>query len=202
MEKLIDLSQKYNALVLLCLCSIGLVALSNGLWAWQYLSQAAASQQKVYVVSQGGTYQASLSTPDEPTIFEARNHIKAFMQLMFAHDEMTYAEHIETALHMIEKSEGAAIFEDFQKGNVHDNYIRYGSRSIFELDSIRLDMQTEPYTGEVYGRQKVIYQDEERALPVGATFSLVQQPRNDQNPHGLLIKNWRFVLYQNEFAQP
>ncbi|MEL6842253.1 MAG: conjugal transfer protein TraK [Bacteroidota bacterium] len=200
MEAFTDIAKRYNALVLLCITSFVCLMGSNALWAWRYLAREAAQHERVYVVSQGGTYPAQLSRPDETTIFEARNHVAAFMQLMFAHDELSYADHIERALHMIEKAEGAAIFADFQKGGVHDNYIKYGSRSVFELDSIRLDMNQEPYLGEVYGRQRVIYQDEERALPVGASFQLIRQPRNAHNPHGLLIQHWRFVLYQNEFA--
>lgn len=202
MKQLLEFSSRFQLLrwlfVALCLLLIG----SNMLWSLAYGEKAERAFDKVYVVSQGGTFPALLTDPDAPSIYEARNHVKAFMKAMFAHDERSYGEHIETALHLIEKSEGAAIFEDFQKGSVYDNYVKFGSRSVFEIDSVFVDMNTEPYEGKVYGRQTVIYREDQKSLPVGAGFELIQVPRSEANPFGLLIQNWTFILYQNEFQEP
>ena len=200
MKSIIDQSKRYGELRLIALGALTLLVISNLGWAVFHLQEVEkAGQEKVYVISPEGSFQAKILPRGQTTIFEARNHVSAFMQLMFSHDELSYGEHIEAALHLIEKSEGAAIFEDFQKGQVHDNYIKYGSRSEVQIDSIALNMQREPFEGAVSGRQYVIYQDERRPLPIGANFSLIKVPRSEKNPHGLLLKDWKFVLYENEF---
>ncbi|MDW3651947.1 MAG: hypothetical protein R8P61_33040 [Bacteroidia bacterium] len=200
MKALLDQHQRYKELRLIALVSLGMLILSNLGWALLHIQQlSAAGEGKVYVVSSRGSFPARLQQEGETTIYEARNHVEAFMRLMFSHDELSYGDHIEAAFHLIEKKEGAAIFEDFQKGQVHDNYIKYGSRSELEIDSIALDMQEEPYRGAVYGRQYVIYGKERKALPIGASFRLTKRPRNEKNPHGLLIQDWKFVLYENQF---
>lgn len=202
MKAFISQSQRYSELRLIALGAIALLLLSNLGWTLIHVKKVAeASEGKVYVISPEGSFQARLQPRGRTSIFEARNHVAAFMQLMFSHDELSYGEHIESALHLIEKSEGAAIFEDFQKGQVHDNYIKFGSRSEMQIDSISLNMQTEPFQGAVYGRQYVIYQDERRPLPIGASFSLIKVPRSKKNPHGLLLQDWKFVLYENQFAR-
>ena len=200
MKSIIDQSKRYGELRLITLGALAILIVSNLGWAIFHLQEVKkAGQEKVYVISPEGSFQAKILPRGQTTIFEARNHVSAFMQLMFSHDELSYGEHIEAALHLIEKSEGAAIFEDFQKGQVHDNYIKFGSRSEVQIDSIALNMQREPFEGAVYGRQYVIYQDERRPLPIGANFSLIKVPRSEKNPHGLLLQDWKFVLYENEF---
>ena len=200
MKSIIDQSKRYGELRLIALGALAILIVSNLGWAIFHLQEVKkAGQEKVFVISPEGSFQAKLQPRGRTTLFEARNHVAAFMQLMFSHDELSYGEHIEAALHLIEKSEGAAIFEDFQKGQVHDNYIKYGSRSEVQIDSIALNMQGEPFEGAVYGRQYVIYQDERRPLPIGANFSLIKVPRSEKNPHGLLLQDWKFVLYENEF---
>lgn len=201
MKSIIDLSNRYSHLRLISLAALGLLIISNLVWSFTYVrGLEKAAEGKVYVVSPQGSFQAKLQKRGATTIFEARNHVEAFMRLMFSHDEMSYGDNIESALYLIEKSEGAAIFEDFQKGQVHDNYIKFGSRSELQIDSIALDMSGEPYRGAVYGRQYIIYQDERRPMPIGASFSLVKNPRNEKNPHGLLLRDWKFVLYENQFS--
>lgn len=200
MKPIIDQSKRYGELRFIALGALALLIISNLGWVVFHLQEVEkAGQERVYVISPEGSFQAKILPRGQTTIFEARNHVSAFMQLMFSHDELSYGEHIEAALHLIEKSEGAAIFEDFQKGQVHDNYIKFGSRSEVQIDSIALNMQREPFEGAVYGRQYVIYQDERRPLPIGANFSLIKVPRSEKNPHGLLLQDWKFVLYENEF---
>lgn len=195
------ISESYKAMRIITITTIVLIVLSNSLWAFAYLAQIRSLDSKVYVAAQGGTYPAQLIRNDEPTIFEGRNLVRSFMELMFAHDEMSYGEHIELALHLIDKPEGIAIYQDFEEGHVYDNYVKYGSRSVFECDSVFVDMRTEPYVGKVYGRQIIMYAKEMKALPIGATFHLIRHRRNDKNPFGLLLQDWKFVYYGNEFQK-
>jgi len=194
-----SISDSHQAMRNISLITILVIVLSNGLWAYAYVKQLRSNDKKVYIDSHGGTYPARLVAKDEPTIFEARNLATRFTELMFGHDEMSYAEHIEAALHLIDKPEGIALYEDFEQGNILDNYIKYGSRSVFECDSVYVDMNKEPYEGKIFGRQIVMYAKERKALPIGATFTVIRNRRSDTNPYGLLLQDWKFVMYSNEF---
>ena len=136
-----------------------------------------------------------------PTIFEARNQIIRFAELTFGHDAETFDNHLEAALFLIDKEEGMTIYKDFEAGNVRENYIKYGSRSFFALDSIHVDMGIEPFEGILYGRQVILYRDQKKELPIGATYQLVRTRRSENNPFGLLIKNWKFIGYGGQHKQ-
>ena len=157
------------------------------------------ANQKIYVVGYNETYPAQLRDQSHPTVFEAHNLIGEFMGRVFSHDEYTFHENLDRALHFIDRPEGLTIYEDFNKHQVYDNYVKYGSRSYFELDSLYVEMSRQPHVGQVYGRQIIAYDDQQKSLPIGASFVLYPHRRNNHNPYGLLIKDWKFIRYGGEY---
>jgi len=118
---------------------------------------------------------------------------------MYAHEANNFKERVETALELIDKEDGLAIYNDFKEGHVYENYVRNNARTRIEVDSVMIDMNVEPYQGRVYAKQTIFYNDQSRTLPIAATFNLVETPfRTDQNPFGLLIQNWKYIAYQLE----
>lgn len=188
----------YQALRSVAWGALLLFVLSNVGWAFAYFQLQQQGVDRVYVVGQDGTFPARLQDLDAPTVFEARNHVKGFLELMFAHDATTYDQRIELALHRIDKEDGLAIFKDFEEHQVRDNYIKHGSRSILEVDAVELNMQAEPYQGKVWARQEVIYGESQKVISISATFEIVRTRRSDANPFGLLIREWKFVPYSRQ----
>jgi len=66
---------------------------------------------------------------------------------------------------------------------------------------VEVDMDTEPYEGQIFGRQVIQYGDKNQELPIGASFKLRRTRRSEQNPFGLILSDWKFILYQNEFKK-
>ena len=159
------------------------------------------ASHKVYVIGYQETFPATLKAQSKPTDFEANNLIQEFMNRVFAHDEYTFHKNLDRALHFIDRPEGLTIYEDFNKHQVYDNYVKFGSRSYFELDSLHIEISQQPYVGEVFGRQVIVYDDQHKVLPIGASFRLQPHRRNDHNPYGLLLKDWKFIRYSGEYGQ-
>ena len=198
---ILEFSKGINALRMIAALSVILAIVSNGIWGYLFQKDQKSRAAYVYVAGQGGTYPARLVEKGLPTIFEARNQVKQFCSLMFGHDADTYDEHIESALYLIDKEEGMTIYEDFQKGGVRDAYIKYNSRSFFEPDLVDIKMKDEPYEGQIFGRQVIHYGDTKKEMPIGASFKLQRTRRSDKNPFGLILSDWKFILYQNEFRE-
>ena len=81
---------------------------------------------------------------------------------MFSHDKDTYESNLEKGLHLINSHEGLVIQEGFEKEGLLEMYIRRGARWEALLDTVIVNMETLPISGEVYWRQKTIVGEQER----------------------------------------
>lgn len=195
MDKVKDFSKTFQTMRNITYLSIlGSLVVISALVYWnQHLHHKIG--QKVYVVSSSGTFPAVNKDNRQVSVYEARNQVKTFMRLMFAHDAATYQDNVEAALQLIDDISGKRIYADFSKGEVRENYVRYNSHTTLEIDSVVLDMNTNPFTGKAYARQFLHYGNQQKMLPVGAKFELEPTFRSDINPFGLLITNFDFILY-------
>ncbi|WP_460640257.1 VirB8 family type IV secretion system protein [Larkinella harenae] len=191
----VGFSKAFTALKWITLVAVLLLFISNAWWSWTYSTALAQARQTVYVVSDQGTAAAVESPTATPSVYEARNHIKNFMRLMFSHDAETYKDRIDLAFKLINRQDGLAIYQTFREGKVLENYNRYNIRTELQIDSITVNVSTEPYTGTVYTQQKVIYPDEVQRVPIAARFQLRQTYRSEDNPFGLQIKEFNFMDY-------
>jgi hypothetical protein len=180
----------------LCLVMFLFLMATNMFWGYQYFQQQAICNERSYVITDFGTFSAHQMTGARKTAVEARNHIKVFMTNMYAHEANNFKDRVETALELIDKEDGLAIYNDFKEGQVYENYVRNNARTRIEVDSVLVDMDVQPYQGRVYAKQTIFYNDQSRTLPIAAAFNLVETPfRTDQNPFGMLIQNWKYIVY-------
>ncbi len=196
MNTIKDLNTSFKTMRTISLaCIIGFVvlAISAGYGFYKVTQDAG---RRVYVVTNSGSAAALAVQEDTHTPFEARNMIKGFMKTMFGHDQYTFKQNLDAALPLIEGAGGRRIFENFNRGQVLQNYQRYSARSVLEVDSIYLDMKNRPYSGRVYTKQRIFIGDQQRqSLPMAAKFNLVETDRSDENPYGLLITNFDYIAY-------
>jgi len=160
-----------------------------------------SSNQKVYVASDNGTFSA-VATTSSHTSFEARNLVLTFMEKMFEHDQYSFRAKLNAGLPLIEERGGRFLFESFERGQVLQNYVRYGARQTITVDSVKLKMNARPITGEVYIKQIVFIGDQRsQSKPLAAKFALVDTDRSDRNPFGLLITDFDFIPYNPGISQ-
>jgi hypothetical protein len=191
----VNFSKAFTALKWITITSVLLLVASNAFWGWTYSENLKQARQTVYVVSDKGTTAAVESPLSTPSVYEARNHVKNFMRLMFSHDAETFKDRIDLGLKLISRQDGLAIYQTFREGKVLENYNRYNIRTELQIDSIKVDVDTEPYNGLVYSQQKVIYPDEVQYVPIAAKFNLTQTFRSEDNPFGLQIRDFNFIEY-------
>ena len=136
-------SQVIKFLKVLSLLMFLFLMASNVFWAYHYFDQQARCDERSYVITDFGTFSAvKMVSPKSPV--EARNHIKVFMKNMYAHEANNFKERVETALELIDKEDGLAIYNDFKEGQVYENYVRNNARTRIEVDSVLLNMDVEP----------------------------------------------------------
>ena len=195
--KPLPISKVVTALRHTTILSVILLVITNVGWSYWHLTRAEAKfNQPAYVITHDATY--PLLKIDQPTTFEANNHVERFMELMFAHDAESFESHIERALHLIDREEGLHIHQSFKDNQVHDLYVKFNSRSFFNVEDISIDMSREPYVGTVQGVQTIEYQQESKESPIAASFEVSRTRRSQMNPFGLLLQNWKFIPYQKE----
>ena len=194
-----NFSRNYQALRNLALGSITLLVISQLAWAFVYVQGVYSTQESVYVVSDQGTFLALHQPSSFRDPVEVIDHIEKFTHLMFSHDKDTYESHLEKGLHLINHQEGLIIQEGFEKEGLLEMYIRRGARWEALIDTILVDMETRPISGEVHWIQKTIVGDQERILGAAAGFELSAWPRSEQNRNGLLINKWKYIPYDPSY---
>ncbi len=179
----------------IAITAVGLLVLSNFIWASAYFIARKDGEERVYVVSDGGTVAATLTGSYRPTVYEAKNHARNFMSLMHAHDAGNYADRINAALKLVDKKVGARLYNRMKKGGILEHYTRFNSRTEIEVDSVVVDVSAEPYKGSIYTRQLYKYDTESQLIPIAADFEMIRTHRSEANPFGLLITNFDYKAY-------
>lgn len=195
-----NFSRNYTALRNVALGSIALLVFSQLAWAWIYVQGVYGREQNVYVVSDQGTFLATHQPASFRDKVEVMDHLEKFTHLMFSHDKDTYESNLEKGLHLINSHEGLVIQEGFEKEGLLEMYIRRGARWEALLDTVIVNMETLPISGQVYWRQKTIVGEQERVLGAAASFELSSWPRSEKNRNGLKIHTWKYIPYDASYS--
>ena len=155
-------------------------------------------QQQTYVITSWGTFPARYYDGRKVSRIEAQNCVEDFVKNMFAHSAETYHEHINYALNLIDEESGKRIYRDFEEGKVHKNYIRYGSHTEVQLDSVVINMDALPMEGTFYALQEVHIGKDVRSLPIAAHFQIVKGYRHEKHPYGLQLTDFDFNAYPRQ----
>ena len=151
------------------------------------------AHKKVYVLDSTVPILVNRSTMEETLDVEAKSHVELFHQLFFtlAPDDKYIKYTMEKAMYLIDES-GLAQYNALKRKGFYGNIM--GTSAVFSIfcDSIKFNKEDMSFV--YYGRQRierrtsVLY----RELQTGGQLKRV--PRTENNPHGLLIINWRTIL--------
>lgn len=151
------------------------------------------AHKKVYVLDSTVPILVNRSTMEETLDVEAKSHVELFHQLFFtlAPDDKYIKYTMEKAMYLIDES-GLAQYNALKEKGFYGNIM--GTSAVFSIfcDSIKFNKEDMSFV--YYGRQRierrtsVLY----RELQTGGQLKRV--PRTENNPHGLLIINWRTIL--------
>ena len=151
------------------------------------------AQKKVYVLDGNVPILVQRTTMDETLDVEARSHVELFHHLFFtlAPDDKYIAYTMEKAMYLVDES-GLAQYNTLKERGLFQNII--GTSSVFSIfcDSVKLNKDDMTFT--YYGRQRIERRTNILYREIVTTGGLKRVPRTENNPHGLMIVNWRTIL--------
>ena len=154
------------------------------------------AHKKVYVLDGNVPILVQRTTMDETLDVEAKSHVELFHHLFFtlAPDDKYIKYTMDKAMYLVDET-GLAQFNALKEKGFYNNIV--GTSAVFSIfcDSITFDKDKMQFT--YYGRQRIERRTNILMRKLVTAGELKRVPRTDNNPHGLLITNWRTLLNQD-----
>ena len=154
------------------------------------------AHKKVYVLDGNVPILVQRTTMDETLDVEAKSHVELFHHLFFtlAPDDKYIKYTMDKAMYLVDET-GLAQFNALKEKGFYNNIV--GTSAVFSIfcDSISFDKEKMQFT--YYGRQRFERRTNILLRKLVTAGELKRVPRTDNNPHGLLITNWRTLLNQD-----
>ena len=188
-----NLENKIKLVGIICsLFLFGCIVISiSSIWTARTMVQD--SQQKVYVLDGNVPILVQRSSMDERLDVEAKSHIERFHHLFFtlAPDDKYIKYTMEKAMYLVDET-GLAQFNALKEKGFYSNIM--GTSAVFSIycDSVKFDKEKMEFT--YYGRQRIERRTSILTRELVTAGQVKRVPRTDNNPHGLLIVNWRTLL--------
>ena len=177
-----NLENKVKLVTIICsLFLVGCVLISISS-IWTAKNMVVDAQNKIYVLDGNVPILVQRTTMDETLDVEAKSHIEMFHHYFFtlAPDDKYIKYTMEKAMYLVDET-----------GLAQYNTLKEKGFYIF-CDSIKFDKEKMEFT--YYGRQRIERRTNVLTRELVTAGQLKRVPRTDNNPHGLLIVNWRTLL--------
>ena len=188
-----NLENKIKLVVIVCsLFLVGCIVISLGS-IWTARGMVSDAQKKVYVLDSNVPVLVKQTTMEETLDVEAKSHIDMFHHYFFtlAPDDKYIKYTMEKAMYLVDET-GLAQYNALKEKGLYSNIM--GTSAVFSIfcDSIRFDDKSMEFT--YYGRQRIERRTSILTRELVTAGVLKRVPRTENNPHGLLITNWRTLL--------
>lgn len=178
--------------IVCCVFLAGCVVISMSS-IWTAKSMVADAQKKIYVLDGTVPVLVERTTMDETLDVEAKSHVERFHHLFFtlAPDDKYIKYTMDKAMYLVDET-GLAQYNTLKERGFYNNIM--GTSAVFSIycDSINFDAQKMEF--KYYGRQRIERRTSILTRELVTAGQLKRVPRTDNNPHGLLIVNWRTLL--------
>ena len=188
-----NLENKIKLVMIVCsLFLVGCIVISLGS-VWTARGMVSDAQKKVYVLDSNVPVLVKQTTMEETLDVEAKSHIDMFHHYFFtlAPDDKYIKYTMEKAMYLVDET-GLAQYNALKEKGLYSNIM--GTSAVFSIfcDSIRFDDKSMEFT--YYGRQRIERRTSILTRELVTAGVLKRVPRTENNPHGLLITNWRTLL--------
>lgn len=178
--------------IVCCVFLAGCVVISMSS-IWTARSMVADAQKKIYVLDGTVPVLVERTTMDETLDVESKSHVERFHHLFFtlAPDDKYIKYTMDKAMYLVDET-GLAQYNTLKERGFYNNIM--GTSAVFSIycDSINFDPQKMEF--KYYGRQRIERRTSILTRELVTAGQLKRVPRTDNNPHGLLIVNWRTLL--------
>ena len=160
---------------------------------WTARGMVVDAQQKIYVLDGNVPVLVERTTMDETLDVEAKSHVERFHHLFFtlAPDDKYINYTMSKAMYLVDET-GLAQYNTLKEKGFYNNIM--GTSAVFSIfcDSISFDQEKMEFT--YFGRQRIERRTNILPRELVTAGRLKRVPRTENNPHGLLITNWRTLL--------
>lgn len=178
--------------ILCCLFLVGCIIVSISS-IWTARTMVVDAQKKVYVLDGNVPILVNRTTMEETLDVEAKSHIEMFHHYFFtlAPDDKYIKYTMEKAMYLVDET-GLAQYNTLKEKGFYSNIL--GTSAVFSIfcDSINFDKEKMEFT--YYGRQRIERRTSILTRELVTAGKLKRVPRTDNNPHGLLVTNWRTLM--------
>ena len=188
-----NLENKIKLVGIICVSVIigcAIISLSS---IWTARGMVADAHKKVYVLDGNVPVLVRQTDMEETLDVEAKSHVEMFHHLFFtlAPDDKYIRYTIEKAMYLVDET-GLAQYNTLKEKGFYSNIM--GTSAVFSIfcDSIKFDREKMEFT--YYGRQRIERRSSILMRELVTAGRLKRVPRTENNPHGLLIVNWRTLL--------
>ena len=187
-----NLEKKFKTVTIITIAAVicaGIVSLVSIAWA---SSMVKKEQSQVYVLSNGIPLLAERIEQDQDMLIETKSHIDMFHQYFFnlAPDEEYIEWSVKKALYLIDES-GVKQHKTLQEKGFFQNIISSSAVLALITDSIKINLDSMTFT--YWGKQHIERPSSKTIRSLVTKGNIKQTKRTPNNPHGLLIYNWRTI---------
>lgn len=179
-------------MIVSCFFLVGCVVISIGslLIAKGMVDEA---HKKIYVLDGNVPVLVRQTDMSETFDVEAKSDIEMFHSLFFnlAPDDKYIQYTLKKAMYLIDET-GLAQYNALKEKGFYNNIIGTSTICSIFCDSVKLN--TDSLTFTYYGRQRIERRTSILMRQLVTKGNLKQVPRTENNPHGILITNWRTIL--------
>lgn len=188
-----NLENKLKLVFVICtLCIAGCVIISLGsIITAKFMVDEAG--KKIYVLDGNVPIMVNRTNMEETTEVEAKSHIEMFHYFFFslAPDDKYIKYTIDKAMYLVDET-GLAQYNALKEKGFYNNIMGTSAIVSIYCDSIQFDKTNMEF--KYYGRQRIERRTSIMLRQLVTAGKVKRVPRTENNPHGLLITNWRTLL--------
>ncbi|QJD98553.1 conjugative transposon protein TraK (plasmid) [Mucilaginibacter robiniae] len=153
-------------------------------------SQVAKARESIYILDNNVPILAKQTNMQMNRPAEYRAHVDLFHSIFFSltPDDKYIEYQMKRAMYLIDES-GALQYNNLKEKGFFNSILSSSSVLTLQTDSIQLDMVNKRFI--YYGKQTIDRRSSTVTRSLITTGSLKDIPRSDNNPHGVLITNWK-----------
>lgn len=168
------------------------------IFALLYVRVSSDNSEKIYVVTDAGSFMAKRNEYGLRYDYEVKNHIRMFFQNLLEADQNTYTQNLEKALNLIDNVSGKRVYDQMQTSGFYDIYKKENAHTRVLVDDIQIKMDSRPIKAKILLRQQVYWAGYTKDVNYGAVLEIIEDNRSEKNPFGLLITSLDFINYNPE----
>lgn len=152
-----------------------------------------AERQKIYVLDNDVPFLVKQTGAEVNLEVECKSHVNLFHSLFFTlpPDDDFIKNNMQKAMYLVDES-GLKQYNNLKEKGYYNTILASSATVTLKTDSVLVDMSQ--MTFEFYGVQRIERETSILKRQLVTSGHLRSVPRTDNNPHGLIITDWKTIL--------